>query len=180
MSKLYIMIGIPASGKDWYIEHHKKDGDVVLSSDAIRAEFGDVNDQSQNQLVFSTLYKRMRTALYKQKDVWFNATNVTAKNRSYAIKCGKQYNAEIIGIMMLTPLEQCIENEKLRERKVGVEVMNKFIDRFENPLYTEGFSKIITVMEGKEYVMQNVFDVPQKVDDNVLDYNDLIEKGLAE
>ena len=49
MSKLYIMIGIPASGKDWYIEHHKKDGDVVLSSDAIRAEFGDVNDQSQNQ-----------------------------------------------------------------------------------------------------------------------------------
>ena len=58
--------------------------------------------------------------------------------------------------------------------------MNKFIDRFENPLYTEGFSKIITVMEGKEYVMQNVLDVPQKVDDNALDYNDLIEKGFAE
>lgn len=79
MSTLYIMVGIPGAGKDYYIEHTKKDTDIVLSSDGIRAELGDVNDQSQNELVFSMLYERLEENLKAGNDVWFNATNINIK-----------------------------------------------------------------------------------------------------
>ena len=38
MSNLYIMVGLPGSGKDFYINNNKKATDVVLSSDGIREE----------------------------------------------------------------------------------------------------------------------------------------------
>ena len=45
MPNCYIMIGLPASGKDYYIEKYRKENEIVVSSDEIREElFGDVND----------------------------------------------------------------------------------------------------------------------------------------
>lgn len=64
MSNCYIMIGLPASGKDYYIERNKEEDDVVVSSDEIREElFGDVNDQKHNGEVFNEMFKRTCAAL---------------------------------------------------------------------------------------------------------------------
>ena len=152
MSRLNIMVGVPASGKDWFIDHHRADDDLVLSSDGIRAEMGDVNDQTHNKQVFSILYERMEKALADgEKDIWFNATNVTVKDRSRALALGKQYGAEICAYVMLTPENQCIENENLRDRRVGAEVIRKFSNRFTLPAYDEGFSKIYVVRKGEVF-----------------------------
>lgn len=150
MGNLYIMIGVPGSGKDRYIGTHQQDGDVVCSSDGIREELGDVNDQTKNKLVFQMLYERVEKALSEGKNVWFNATNVTVDNRSRAISLGKKYNAKIIGVVMATPTERCISNEDLRDRKVGREVIQKFARRFENPSIEEGFSEIKIIVNGVE------------------------------
>ena len=61
MTKLYMMIGLPASGKSTIAKEIAKSEDaVIVSSDEIRQEFGDVNDQSQNAKVFEEVEKRLK------------------------------------------------------------------------------------------------------------------------
>lgn len=61
MIKFYMMIGLPASGKSTIAKEIAKSEDaVIVSSDEIRREFGDVNDQSQNVKVFEEVEKRLK------------------------------------------------------------------------------------------------------------------------
>ena len=64
MRNLYFMVGLPASGKSFYIKQHKIDSDVVVSTDQIRKEvFKDVNDQKHNGEVFNIAFNRIREGL---------------------------------------------------------------------------------------------------------------------
>lgn len=61
MSKLYMMIGLPASGKSSIAKKIAKSEDaVIVSSDDIRKELGNINDQSQNEKVFEIAEKRLK------------------------------------------------------------------------------------------------------------------------
>lgn len=61
MNKLYMMIGLPASGKSTIAKELSESEDaVIVSSDEIRKEFGDINDQSQNTKVFEEVEKRLK------------------------------------------------------------------------------------------------------------------------
>ncbi len=144
MPDLHIMVGIPGSGKDYYIDHNcvRQDSDVVISSDAIRAELGDVNDQSQNEEVFKILYNRLGRHLQRGDNIWFNATNVTISNRSRAIEMGKKFGYRIIADIMATPFGVCVRRDSQRDRTVGEEVIKKFVFRFQIPFYEEGFDTI--------------------------------------
>lgn len=140
------MIGIPGSGKDYYIEHHKGLDDVIISSDDIRAELGDVNDQSRNAEVFTIFYDRLEQALKGGvPNVCINATNVTKKNRERAIALGKQYGCYIQAVVLRTAISVCIKNDMKRDRTVGKDVIYKFGSRFEEPSLEEGFDSIITI-----------------------------------
>ena len=62
---LCFCVGLPGSGKSYWAEANKEElNAVVHSSDEIREELtGDVNEQSKNELVFSTLHKRVKEDL---------------------------------------------------------------------------------------------------------------------
>lgn len=61
MSKFYMMIGLPASGKSSIAKKIAKSEDaVIVSSDDIRKELGNINDQSQNEKVFEIAEKRLK------------------------------------------------------------------------------------------------------------------------
>lgn len=61
MVKFYMMIGLPASGKSTIAKEIAESEDaVIVSSDEIRKEFGDVNDQSQNARVFEEAERRLK------------------------------------------------------------------------------------------------------------------------
>ena len=142
MPKIRIMVGVPGSGKDYFIDHYKEHDDVVVSSDGIREELGDVNDQSKNKLVFTIFYERIEQAMKDGKNVWVNATNVTKVNREKSIALGKQYGYEIQALVMNTSVDLCIKNDAARDRTVGESVIHKFERRFEMPTIDEGFNKI--------------------------------------
>ena len=144
MPKIRIMVGVPGSGKDYFIDHYKEQDDVVVSSDGIREELGDVNDQSKNKLVFTIFYERIEQAMKDGKNVWVNATNVTKVNREKSIALGKQYGYEIQALVMNTSVDLCIKNDAARDRTVGEDVIRKFERRFEMPTIDEGFNKIWT------------------------------------
>ena len=67
--RCYIMIGLPGSGKDYFINFNKKENDVVVSSDKLREElFGDVNDQTHNNEIFNEMLVVSRSFLTVQAE----------------------------------------------------------------------------------------------------------------
>lgn len=67
MNKLFMMIGLPASGKSTIAKEISKSEDaIIVSSDDIRKEFGNINDQSQNVKVFEEAEKRLKQNILKR------------------------------------------------------------------------------------------------------------------
>lgn len=138
---LYIMCGLPASGKTTKAkEIVAEEGAEYVSSDEIRKElYGDESCQSDNQKVFEHYYKRMNQYLSEGKDVVIDSTNVTLKSRKRIFSECK-VNCEKFIYVIATPIEICYENDLKRERHVGKEAIDKFWKSFQFPQDFEGFS----------------------------------------
>lgn len=130
--------------KTTYCEQYKHNKDwVVLSSDEIRAEFGDVNDQSKNAEVFQILHQRIKNDLKNGKNVIYDATNLNRKRRINFISNElKNIPCKKICVLFATPYEICLRNNANRERKVPEEVMKRMIKNFDVPCLQEGFDDI--------------------------------------
>lgn len=144
MSKLYFTVGIPGSGKSHWSEDNKERlNAVVHSSDEIRAELGDVTDQSQNELVFNTLHKRVKEDLLNGKNVIYDSTGLKRKNRRHLIdNILKDIPCEKICVLFATPYECCLKNNATRDRKVPEHVISRMYKNFEVPCYAEKWDDI--------------------------------------
>lgn len=166
MSCLYIMIGIPGSGKSTFASEVFKDKAEIVSTDALREELlGDASNQSYGDEIFKEAYKRIADNISKNKDVCFDATNINRKSRKrlFEFLRSKKLNPEISAIVMNTPIAQCLYNDCYREMKgerfVGKEVIHKFISKFQLPEFSEGFNSIFLsphdfTNDYKEYVKE--------------------------
>lgn len=147
MSKFFMMIGLPGSGKSTYAkEIAEKENAIILSSDTIRAElFGDENCQDNNELVFSTLNRRTISALNSDTNVIYDATNISYKSRKTILRLISKYNIEKVAIFVATPYEECLKRNANRERVVPEYVIKKMYISFDTPWYSEGFTDIKVV-----------------------------------
>ena len=142
MHTLTILVGLPASGKSTFAETLKDDNTVVLSSDAIRLElFGYENDQSNNSLVFTTLYARAKELL-QTKNVVIDSTNINREMRAKSLAPFRDMNIQRVAIVFDTPTEICIERDSMRTRTVGRDVIVRFANLYQRPDVSEGFDKI--------------------------------------
>ena len=144
MSKFFMTIGLPGSGKSTWLESNKEKLNFIIhSSDEIRAELGDVNDQSQNELVFNILHKRIKEDLLNGKNVAYDATNLSRKRRTHFLQNElRDISCEKICILFATPYECCLKNNENRERKVPESVIKRMIKNFEIPCKQEGWDEI--------------------------------------
>lgn len=86
---LNIMVGIPGSGKSYYITKNSKVEDIVICPDQIRWEVtGDISDQSQNKKVWEVAYERLSKA---DRDTWFDATNISEKSLRNILQNASQF-----------------------------------------------------------------------------------------
>lgn len=139
MSRLIVLVGLPGSGKSTYA--NSLENVVIVSTDAIRAELGDVNAQDKNAEVFQIAHKRVRDNLFNGRDVVFDATNISRKSRRAVLACvPKGCRKECV--LVWTPIKQCLKNNSERDRKVPEEVIYKMVKRFNTPAYYEGFDDI--------------------------------------
>lgn len=152
MAELTITVGLPASGKTTWAKQHENDNTIVLSSDGLRKELlGSEQDQSNNELVFNTLYKRAKEYLSNGKNVIIDATNVSMKDRRRTLSQFQKFDVKKNCILFATPFEICIERDKTREKSVGKDVIMKFLHRFEVPMEFEGFDKVEIVEPNESY-----------------------------
>lgn len=157
---VYMMVGIPGSGKSTYAkEISEKFNAKVFSSDEYRKNLlGDEKDQSNNSLIFDALYKDMSHHLKEVGNAVFDATNISVKSRRKTFSVldrlvGKwKYNS--VAVCCIEKIDVCVERDKQRDRSVGKDVILRFVWQFEFPQYFEGFNYICdvkSVMNGSKY-----------------------------
>jgi len=146
MQKLIFLVGLPGCGKSTYANENLAIDCEIFSSDKIRFElFGDENNQSDNNLVFNTLFERAKEVLKQGKNVVIDATNVDIFERAQALKHFADFSVQRIAIVLDVSMEICIERDQQRTRTVGANVIKKFATRFVMPTKSEGFDEIIII-----------------------------------
>jgi len=151
MSTLYITVGLPGSGKSTYVKNFIKDKDIeYLSSDSLRAVYGkSEEDQTVTPLVFGHIKRKVDEFLKDGKNVLVDATSVNRKERSDYINTAKKYGAKVVAIVFKMDRQGLIDRNKKRGEQGGRVVpdfvIDKMLNKFEEPSYSEGIDVIIYV-----------------------------------
>lgn len=143
MNKLYIMIGIPGSGKSTYAKKHFPNA-VYVSRDEIRFDLVSENEEyfSKENEVFTKFVNIINSNLKAGKDVVADATHLNPRSRT---KLFSHLNidptkTETIAVVMRTPLEVCLdrnENRKGTRSYVPPQVIKNMYSSFKEPTMKE-------------------------------------------
>jgi hypothetical protein len=90
------------------------------------------------------MQKRAIEALNDGKDVIYDATNITRKDRASIINLCPKF-VETQCYIIWAPIEVCIERDAARERTVGKAVIDRMLKKFQAPYYDEGIDEIVIV-----------------------------------
>ena len=145
MARLFVMVGLPGSGKSTCAEQLKVIYKArILSSDEYRKKlFGDENDQTHNTEVFEALYADMREFIKEGFSVCIDATNTTLKARKRIFDELRGLRPDkIIAWVIAPPIELCVDRDSRRDRHVGIDVIHKFESSFQFPQKFEGFDEV--------------------------------------
>ena len=148
MPIFHMLVGLPGSGKTYYVNKHlKRENTTILSSDEIRKVLlGSEDAQWDNSIVFDAMNYAAIENLRQGRNVIYDATNINSKRRIALLEQIKKEVKEdvfFVVTILATPYEICIERQQKRERKVSEEVINRMIKNFEVPYYEEGWNEII-------------------------------------
>ena len=154
MTKFFMCIGLPASGKSEQAKKLVAEYDAkIFSSDSLREEmFGDINHQADNDTLFKELHKRIRECLTSGQSAIYDATNISYKRRMEFLKSLNKIPCEKIAILMATPYVVCLERNAQRERKVPEYVIKRMYMNWNTPYWYEGWDDIqIVYSEGAKW-----------------------------
>ena len=158
MPRLFIMCGLPASGKSTFARQFIKDNDIrYVSRDEIRFFMVKENEEyfSREKKVFKKFAGTIAQTLIDGFDVIADATHLNRISRDKLIRAIDQYTTEytITYIVLETSLETCMKRNALREGRARVPdsvmksmaenweditISEKSYDRYEGTLYLSG------------------------------------------
>lgn len=154
MNKLYIMIGIPGSGKSTYAKKRFPNA-IYVSRDEIRFDLVSENEEyfSRENEVFTKFVNIINSSLKAGKDVIADATHLNPRSRT---KLFSHLNidptkTETIAVVMRTPLEVCLyrnENRKGTRSYVPPQVIKNMYSSFKEPTMKE----LDTIMDMVYYI----------------------------
>ena len=117
-NKLYVMCGIPGSGKSTFAKSHFPTA-LYVSRDEIRFSLVKENEEyfSKEREVFITFVKQINEGLREHKDVIADATHLNKKSRNKLLSALNidLDKVQIEIIYLQTPLELCLKNNETRK-----------------------------------------------------------------
>lgn len=142
---LYVMCGLPASGKSTYSkELALKYNAKIFSSDALREEMlNDVNNQDHNTDIFIELHRRIKAHLASGSNAIMDSTNINSKKRRAFLSELKNIPCIKECHIIATPYEECLKRNKERDRVVPEDVIKKMYLNWNTPYWFEGWDSII-------------------------------------
>lgn len=137
---VYIMAGLPLSGKDTYISENMKDLPVI-SLDTIRAELNIRPDQPSGTVI-AVGRERAKVYLRTHTPFVWNATNVTAETRQKVYRMCTSYGARVKLIYLEAPYQELLRRNQIRGRSVPVKVIDHLIHKMDMVESTEAYDVI--------------------------------------
>jgi 2,3-cyclic nucleotide 3-phosphodiesterase len=159
--KIIILRGLPASGKSTFVKNNHLH-DYVLSMDILRKMFcapisidnGECFHISQdyNKQVAEMFMTLLKARLDNGSFTVVDNTNLSARGFNEIIDLAKSHGFEILVVDFNTPMNECIERDKLRTFAVGEDVIRRMANykkvEFENTIDSnndESFQKFIAI-----------------------------------
>ncbi|AXF52507.1 MAG: AAA domain protein [Caudoviricetes sp.] len=142
---VYLMCGIPGSGKSSFANKYSGARSKVVSRDRIRFELVKPDEPyfSKEKQVFNQFVEEINCALACGYDVYVDATHISIASRNKIIRQLNKCN--LACIWLDTPLQECIkrnEDRKGTRAFVPPNVITDMYDKFQKPELYEGFEKI--------------------------------------
>lgn len=140
-NRLIVLSGVPGSGKSTYCQAYKELYEAnnikvnIVSSDEIRMELFGRYDNFENEKLVWEIF-RAKAYEYSKQDhsvTILDATTLTNKHRyNYALKYKGLYK-QIYLVVMATPFEKCLEQNKMRPENKWVpeDVMKSMYNKLE-------------------------------------------------
>lgn len=152
-----MIVGLPGSGKSYFVDHYFTKNINIHSSDKIREELlNDVNNQKHNLQIFNVLHHRVYTDLSSGISCVDDATNIERRYRLSLIEDIADIECIKNVYVMVSDIETCFARNKVRERSVPESTITKMAIKFRIPDYTEGWTSIYLVDEDL-----NILRVPE-------------------
>lgn len=153
-----MLIGPAGCGKSTLADSFwSSDKYEIVSSDEIREElYGDAAIQRNPREVFEIMHSRTIKYLEEGTHVVYDATNLTYKNRKSILDKVKPL-ANCIAMVVATPLDTILEQNRSRERVVPEDVIMRQLQQFEMPTLNEGFN-MVQIFPHPEASPSNIFD----------------------
>ena len=152
MTKCYMLVGVPGSGKSTWVANQKFGDDVIIASsdayiDTVAAKSGKTyNEIFSRAIGYAQKFcdAQVQTAINLDKTLVWDQTNTSAKHRK--IKLGR-LPKEWIKVCVFFPTPDEEELQRRLDSRVGKSipknVMDSMIQHLEIPQLSEGFDEII-------------------------------------
>ena len=154
MADLFMMCGVPGSGKSTWAKNHLRTFDRYISRDDIRFSMVKENEEyfSKENEVFREFCYQINKNLEDGYDTFADATHISKNSRAKLINNVRGYE-NIYIIVIEKPLMTIFEqNEKRAGTRsyVPKSVIRRMKNQFEFPTYEEGFKTIFRVVSDEE------------------------------
>lgn len=139
MLTLYVLCGIPGSGKSTIAHKLVEQHDATLCSyDTLPG----ANDQKNRKDLHPTLFANIRNAL-SVGNVICDDMNITKKRRLDLLSAVSDIQCEKILFVITTPIDECLRRNANRESRLPDFVLIQSQYMFESPSLDEGWDEII-------------------------------------
>lgn len=150
MAKLYLMMGIPGSGKSTWVKNHLFPCQVHVSRDNIRFALVDENEEyfSRETEVFNAFVEQINTFLASGCDVYADATHISRASRNKLLSRINSHPEEVNLVWINPGLNGALlQNEMRRDTRsyVPKSVIRRMNAQIEAPNFEEGFNAIYEV-----------------------------------
>lgn len=141
MKTLFVMVGVPGSGKSTWIKNNKKENEIVISTDELRIELfnslEEGNKKENQERLFNEVFSRLKEFCLDntQNNCYYDATNLNRKKRVHLYKQIKSWNKEI-KVVIVNKLERfnvILEQNNQRQgfSKVNEEIIERMFKNFQ-------------------------------------------------
>jgi predicted kinase len=134
-SKVTVMCGLPASGKNTWVEQHRK-GWAVVSFDDAREELGLRHGQNEGQVAHAAIDKA-KALLRRHEPFVFNATHLSRQMRDKTLDLLFAYGAEVELVYLERPRAELLRRNHRRDTSLSNKALEAMLHKWELPLPTE-------------------------------------------